>query len=452
MSRKITLVDTDMLKEEKDTILNETAEDIKNLAKDTAPTVDLFSAGTKLQLTDCAEKPVKELVLYGKTTQEAEPEPSNPQMMSGLESDKVNVCGENILPFPYATESCVKYGVNFTVNTDASITITGTSLSNGFIRFLLRTGSLPKGKYSFKCLGLPDDCNANIYQVGSVYGETEKQFTVSDESKDYSVGIDVPNGTTVDATLKPMLVFGESVGEYVPQKGGKAAIQPDGELYALPVTDGGNYTDENSRQWICDTAEFDTENGGKLVRRVKMFEVTEEFLNSNKYAVSDISRYTGTKDTVTNFRIFHQLGTDKGAQSMCSHLKRCENLYKADEEGQYCQVADSVDIALSYDTLNITSEADSSERVEACKSWMNEQAANGTPLTFIVELRENEESNLSDEETEEFSKLQTYSSATNIFTDNVGGVGVCYVADTKKYIDNKFEELKSAILSMGGNV
>jgi hypothetical protein len=83
---------------------------------------------------------------------------------------------------------------------------------------------------------------------------------------------------------------------------------------------------------------------------------------------------------------------------------------------------------------------------------MNEQAANGTPLTFIVELRENEESNLSDEETEEFSKLQTYSSATNIFTDNVGGVGVCYVADTKKYIDNKFEELKSAILSMGGNV
>jgi ASC-1-like (ASCH) protein len=345
----------------------------------------------------------------------------------------------------------VKYGVNFTVNTDASITITGTSSSDK-ATFLLRTGSLPKGKYSFKCLGLPDDCSATIYYIGKINGETEKQFTVSDESQNHSIEIRVPNGTTVDATLKPVLVFGESVGEYVAQKGEKAAIQPDGGLYALPVTDGGNYTDENSQQWICDTAEFDTEKGGKIVRRVKKFEITEESLTLNKYTVSDISKYTGVKDTVTNFRIFHKIGTDTGSQSMCSHLKRYKNVYNADVESQYCIVADSVDIALSYDVLNITSEADSSERVEACKAWMKEQAKNGTPLTFIVELRENEEANLSDEETEEFSKLQTYSSATNIFTDNVSGVGVCYVADTKKYIDNKFEELKSAILSMGGNV
>lgn len=58
---------------------------------------------------------------------------------------------------------------------------------------------------------------------------------------------------------------------------------------------------------------------------------------------------------------------------------------------------------------------------------------------------------LTDEQKEEFKTLQTYKPVTTILNDKNIEITVDYEVDTKAYIDNKFNELKNAIIEIGGN-
>jgi hypothetical protein len=59
---------------------------------------------------------------------------------------------------------------------------------------------------------------------------------------------------------------------------------------------------------------------------------------------------------------------------------------------------------------------------------------------------------LTDEGKEEFKTLHSNKPTTTILNDKNIEMSVIYIADTKGYIDNKFNELNNAILSIGGNV
>jgi hypothetical protein len=74
-------------------------------------------------------------------------------------------------------------------------------------------------------------------------------------------------------------------------------------------------------------------------------------------------------------------------------------------------------------------------------TWLAEQYANGTPVTVVYELAEPIEYDLAD-----LPSVSTLYPATEITTSG-DNIEVSYVADTKNYIDNKFNELATALVA-----
>ncbi len=72
--------------------------------------------------------------------------------------------------------------------------------------------------------------------------------------------------TPVDMTIYPQIEYGTVATAYEPYKTPQTlTLSTPGGLPGIPVTSGGNYTDESGQQWICD--EIDLKRG-KYVQRV----------------------------------------------------------------------------------------------------------------------------------------------------------------------------------------
>lgn len=97
------------------------------------------------------------------------------------------------------------------------------------------------------------------------------------------------------------------------------------------------------------------------------------------------------------------------------------------------------------------------ETLAAWKAYLAEQYANGTPVRVVFELAEEQTEAFTEEQKtawEEWKKARTYKNVTHISSEDEtpANVEIEYVQDTKTYIDNQIEPLKSAIISLGGNV
>ncbi len=121
-------------------------------------------------------------------------------------------------------------GITKRNNKDGSLTLTGTATAETKIQ--LRTGTLKEGKYTYKCFGNQTDCATNIYYVGNVTKENIRVFTVSaDSTNNYVFMYVIPESTTINVTIKPMLVNGEYTADtfpdFEPYTGEIASPNPD---------------------------------------------------------------------------------------------------------------------------------------------------------------------------------------------------------------------------------
>lgn len=69
----------------------------------------------------------------------------------------------------------------------------------------------------------------------------------------------------------------ESATDYSPYTSQSLTVQTPNGLPGIPVTSGGNYTDENGQQWICDEVDF---KRGKYVQRVILIPLTGSHLQA----------------------------------------------------------------------------------------------------------------------------------------------------------------------------
>lgn len=100
-------------------------------------------------------------------------------------------------------------------------------------------------------------------------------------------------------------------------------------------------------------------------------------------------------------------------------------------------------VVLVLENQNITT-------VEDANNWLIQQKQAGTPVKFECELAEEEIEPYTSEQQEEYNKLQKvlpYKLVTNIFTD-LALLRFNYIADTKTYIDNKFNNLAQQFLNL----
>lgn len=128
-------------------------------------------------------------------------------------------------------------GITKKNNKDGSITLTGTSTEE--TRIELRSGILEEGKYTYKCFNNLINCVTNIYYVGDVTGEDIKVFTVpANSTSNYRFMYVIPTGTTINVTIKPMLVKGEYTSDTFPNFEQYGAM-PSLDYPSMPVVATG---------------------------------------------------------------------------------------------------------------------------------------------------------------------------------------------------------------------
>lgn len=179
-------------------------------------------------------------------------------------------------------------------------------------------------------------------------------------------------------------------------------------LPGIPVTSGGNFTDANGQQWICD--EIDLERGVRTSRFNEVVVTGEENWqqSSNHENIYEISQNNVAWKTI------------------CSHYP---HVISEGAAGDYA--------VISNYTRNIRiKDTRFSNDVSGFKVWLSGQYATGTPVKILRELTNPIEIPLTAEEITAFKALRTNYPNTTILNDAGAWMSVKYNADTKTYVEN----------------
>ncbi len=188
------------------------------------------ASGELISLSDSAEQPLQSMKIFGKTKQ-------------------FTTTGKNKLPYPYYDSSITKNGITFTVNGDGSITLNGTATAEANFFFATKGNFLEAGKTYCIVTKMP-----NVKTVMAYKDENGQTKYVGDNmatsvvwSENYTLSniyISVPNGTTANNTVYPIIVEGDSYdGIWEPYTGGIPSPNPDYPQELVSVGDSGSTTE-----------------------------------------------------------------------------------------------------------------------------------------------------------------------------------------------------------------
>ena len=194
-------------------------------------------------------------------------------------------------------------------------------------------------------------------------------------------------------------------------------------LCGIPVTSGGNYTDENGQQWICDEVDFE--------RGVYAQRVLKKVLDGS--GGEGWKQGSNIADGIERYLTSHK-SANVTKEPICSHFSPIgKSAYTLDKE------------ALSYGGEGYYYDfAIATKRCPDLASWkayLTEQYANGTPITVCHLLDSTIETPLSESELAAYRALHTNKPNTTILNDSGAHMKVDYTADTKLYIDNLIKTL-----------
>lgn len=332
----------------------------------------------------------------------------------------VGITGKNLLPYPYETKTTTISGVTITVNVDGTIRLNGTATAGVWFP-LKQDFKLPAGNYAVKVL--PDNWDDAwgyvIWNgIGGYFNEFRDTF---EKTTSCNMSITLYNGVTLnDVVLKPQIEVGSTFTEYEPPKTQTLTISTSNGISGIPVTTGGNYTDENGQQWVCDEVDFER---GVHIQRV--------------YAlVSDYnSGWKISGNSTTNHNAFYRMNTElptmiKGTNKpvVCTHFTMTRD-----------PVADHVTCVsggLSNQEVYFFVPKSEFPDVETWTEYVVEQANAGTPITTYYILNEPIETPLTEEEIGAFKALHTNYPNTTVLNDAGATMELAYNVDTKTYVDN----------------
>ena len=259
--------------------------------------------GNPVRCDDAFAAPLCGLNVYGNSTQDGTPSPDNPVPIVSAGDGGivvVRVTGKNLIQ-PYTKNTRLsKNGA--TMDYDVATQLvhiygTTTGLADLYsdlqqIPFHVKSavtmsltevsGNIPTGvtvQYSdFATLGL--SCTASKpYDTGT--------FNRSDAPGFLRFTVNIPEGLTFDCLFKVQLELGVTATTYEPYHEQTLTLSTPNGLPGIPVTSGGNYTDQNGQQWVCD--KVDLERGVNVQRVDKTaFDSTKTLAEQNAILTTPI--------------------------------------------------------------------------------------------------------------------------------------------------------------------
>lgn len=236
---------------------------------------------------------------------------------------------------------------------------------------------------------------------------------------EYTLSMDIEEiGMNEGRISKIMLLNeGESDEIFEPFQHQQASLSTPNGLPGIKVDSGGNYTDSNGQQWICDEMDF---KRGKYVQRVKKM-----VLNDTGWCLTTKDKYQAFGLTVDN---------NKGnIAGMCDKFTHIDIV--SSSIGFNTKTKGRIYLTTGHETL------------EELKAWIKEN-----PVTVVYALATSIETDIPEETMTAYRKLYTNYPSTVVQNDSGAGMEVEYVADTKSYIDNKLKELVQAAYGSMANM
>lgn len=414
---------------------NEITVDLVNGRMSTVPTVTLANTqnvtdnGTTVQMhTGNSTANILDFRLYGKSVQNGTPTPTTPIDIEHINSGNgfaVTICGKNL----FDAESCKIYNnggeypqLGNAVVENNIIKLTKNSESSYFFGHYVNVEIGKPYTISFKG-GKNNNGDAHAIYVYSdkPYGNTLLSFsTTTETARTFNpqtsrifIGLYVCGSTTTTEELiytDVLLEKGTVKTAYELYSNKKIPILLTKDWCGIPVSSGGNYTDVNGQQWICD--EIDLKRG-KYIKRIstKVLEVIytykhiEEWANKTAFVVSNLFADAIPVD-----------GYFTKANIMSPHFDISTPNDISNTAVNKIAVGGNFNLYLSVD--GITDEA-------SLKNWIS---ANN-PIIYYP-LATPQESDLPTETLEAIRSLVTYKSQTNISNNVNAEMLVDYVINT----------------------
>lgn len=363
--------------------------------------------GGAIAIDNTANLPFVNLKLYGKTTQIGTPTPENPADLIGVENPVVSVTGLNIW------DEETELGYWQSVNGEA-YTATNQIRSKNFI---------------------PIIPNATIYvtapnnkMIDFVFYDRHKSFlsgksvaqVITAPSEAYYMHINLRSdyGTTYKNNVCVSMI---SLNGAYEKTSGKQAIAIPHTLNGIPVASGGNYTDTDGQQWLCDEIDFER---GVYVQRVSSIVLDgsddEQWVHYQNQQSRPVGAYC--------FRYKASDGKVEDHSSFCSHFDNVTNAYINGNVGQYSDYGNKTE-NLPYKYF-VTEKSSLGE-------WTAWLAVN--PITLMYALATPIETALSFAELEAYNALASNNPHTTIIND--GGANMeadCFLAQHETAFERIF--------------
>lgn len=381
-----------------------------------------IASGSVVSISDSSDNAISDLHIFGKTIQNGTPSPDTPVPFKSVGDDgyvNLALCDKNLLKTLF--NRTVFGGVTYEPKYNGWVTLSGTATGWGWLK--IGTVYLQEGViYKANLIGeVPSTvsvrvCDRTVSPAYTPAGGTH-EFTVN-KSGAYLFEITVSDAFSGEATFYPQLVTVSAESGHEPYYGAAARFSTPNGLPGMPVSSGGNYTDENGQQWICD--ELDFENG-LYIKRVAVQNITSVSAANNQGSwKEDISQFMGAL-TIQDADITKPCMVTHGSfggwfdnSTFYAGLGGTRTLFVVG--GNREKFGDTVD---------------------SCNAYLSELNA-VTPVRLLYALVTPIETALTEEQLAQFTDagLRTVYPNTTITNDCGAVMEVKYVADTKRYIDN----------------
>ena len=383
-------------------------------AANQAPPIVETANGEVIAIGDSASRPLRGLTLYGKTTQNGTPSPDSPAELVSAGSGGsigVTVAGKNL------------FQVSKPYNKDGSFSITaGETAVAGIYKNL--TGTIPAGTYTVSYLNgygvLYVMLSENDYTSPIKVGDF-KTFAYDGVSFLRLVSDNVPANTT--KTYKIQLECGATATEFEPHKTKQllTAATPNG-LPGIPVTSGGNCTDENGQQWLSDVRDY---GQGVYVENVPCV------------TLSELSYTADSTPGLFHAGLPHPAISTGYDEALAPYLM-CNTLPAVTRRA--C-TAGTQGVTLSGAYIYVC--------VPGCTTTAELQTWFAShPTQAVYRAATPTETPLPAEELAAYAALHSNKPTTTVYSDAGAGLAVDYVADTKNYIDQKLAAISAALLNV----
>ena len=307
-------------------------------------------------------------------------------------------------------------------------------------------------------IGAADAARQNIL-VGS---ETGNPIAVNDAFTAPLRGLTVYGKSTQDGTPSPdnpvpIVSAGDggtitvTIGDGADEQKMITLPTPNG-LPGIPVTFGGNYTDQNGQQWVCD--EVDLERGVR-VQRIASFVINAK--NANGISVTNM--YTNVT-AATSARLATPQKTDRGVRLekcvFCEVLPWKKDVWARAVNSINFVEDNSVDFAIENAYLGLSEASTVDERKTALVKYFTNK-----PCRVVYRIATPIETPLTPAELAAYKALTTYTLDTVVQASDGAGLRLNYQRDvniatnwepTVNQLNTDVGQLKSDVNQLKSNV